>query len=67
MLILTRRLCEKIFIGDDVIIEVLAVTGCQVKLGVTAPKNVSVHREEVYNRINYSSKYHESKAKEGIL
>lgn len=51
MLILTRNKGESINIGDDVNITVLDVKGNQVRIGVNAPKNVSVHREEIYNRI----------------
>ena len=51
MLILTRRISESIIIGDDVKITVLGVKGNQVRLGVDAPKEVSVHREEIYQRI----------------
>ena len=51
MLILTRRVGESIMIGDDVTFTVLATRGNQIRLGITAPQNVSVHREEIYNRI----------------
>lgn len=51
MLILTRKIGESLLIGDDVEISVLSVRGNQVKLGVKAPKDVSVHREEIYHRI----------------
>lgn len=51
MLILTRRDGETLMIGDDIKVEVLGVKGNQVRLGVEAPKDVSVHREEIYNRI----------------
>lgn len=51
MLILTRRVGETLIVGDDVTITVLGVKGNQVRIGVNAPKDVSVHREEIYQRI----------------
>ena len=51
MLILTRKVGESVLIGDDISTTVLSVRGNQVKLGVQAPKEVSVHREEIYQRI----------------
>ena len=51
MLILTRSIGETLRVGDDVKIVVLEVKGNQVRIGVDAPKNVSVHREEIYNKI----------------
>lgn len=52
MLVLTRRVGEKIRIGDDVVITLLGVRGNQYKVGIEAPKHVSVHREEIWQRIN---------------
>ena len=52
MLILTRRVGESLRIGDDVSITVLGIKGSQVRIGVSAPKTISVHREEVYDRIH---------------
>jgi carbon storage regulator len=51
MLILTRRISETIVIGDNVQIAVLGVKGNQVRIGIEAPKNVSVHRKEIYEKI----------------
>jgi carbon storage regulator len=51
MLILTRRVGESLMVGDDITITVLGVKGNQVRIGVNAPKDVAVHREEIYNRI----------------
>lgn len=51
MLILTRRVGETLMVGDEVSVTVLGVKGNQVRLGVNAPKDVAVHREEIYERI----------------
>lgn len=51
MLILTRRVGESLMVGDDITITVLGVKGNQVRIGVDAPKDVAVHREEIYKRI----------------
>lgn len=51
MLVLSRRLGETVMIGDDIKLTVLGINGNQVRLGIAAPKEISVHREEVYRRI----------------
>ena len=55
MLILTRRVGESVMIGDNVTVTVLGVKGNQVRLGVNAPRDVAVHREEIYERIKTES------------
>jgi carbon storage regulator len=58
VLILTRRVGEKVMIGDDVSVTVLRVKGNQVRLGVEAPKSVSVQREEIFNRMKNEAEGH---------
>jgi carbon storage regulator len=52
MLVLTRRANQSIIIGDDVVVTVLEVRGDQVRIGITAPRDVTVHREEVYRALH---------------
>jgi carbon storage regulator len=53
MLILTRRVGETLMIGDDIAVTVLGVKGNQVRIGVKAPKDVAVHREEIFEKIHH--------------
>ena len=52
MLVLCRKAEESMFIGDDIKITVLDIRGGQVRIGITAPQDIKIHREEVYERIN---------------
>lgn len=56
MLILTRKIGETLIIGDNVIVTMLDVKGNQVRIGVNAPKEISVHREEIYQKIQAEQK-----------
>jgi len=65
MLILTRRPGESVMIGDDITITVIAIKGNQLRLGFTAPQNIAVHREEVYQRIQAEKITNISQARSG--
>mgnify|MGYP002641719736 CR=1 FL=1 len=64
MLILTRRVGETLMIGDEVTVTVLGVKGNQVRIGVNAPRDVTVHREEIYERIKREQQGNEEAAGE---
>ena len=66
MLILTRRVGETLMVGDEVSVTVLGVKGNQVRIGVNAPKEIAVHREEIYRRINGDVKSKAQCVKKGI-
>jgi len=65
MLILTRRISETLMVGDDVTVTVLGVKGNQVRLGINAPRNVAVHREEIYARLKQGESVRSSREAAG--
>ncbi|MDJ0701175.1 MAG: carbon storage regulator CsrA [Woeseiaceae bacterium] len=64
MLILTRRAGETVMVGSDITITVLGVKGNQVRIGINAPKDVAVHREEIYERIQSEQAAESGESKE---
>ena len=52
MLVLTRKIGERLRIGDEISVTILGVKGSQIRIGINAPKKISVHREEIYDKIN---------------
>ncbi|HEY6927707.1 MAG TPA: carbon storage regulator CsrA [Steroidobacteraceae bacterium] len=66
MLILTRRVGETVMVGDDVTVTVLGVKGNQVRWGISAPKRVAVHREEIYERIKHEGSSKPKDSSKGV-
>jgi carbon storage regulator len=66
MLILTRRVGEALKIGDNVDVTILSVQGNQVRIGIKAPKDITVHREEIYSRIKEEQKQNQKLPQLGL-
>jgi carbon storage regulator len=56
MLILTRRVGETVMIGDNIAVAVIGVKGTQIRIGIDAPKNIAVHRKEIYERLRHEQR-----------
>jgi carbon storage regulator len=67
LLILTRKVGESIAIGDDIQVSVVEIKGTQVKLGIRAPKDVTVHREEIYLKIQEENRRASQVSKEALV
>ena len=67
MLILTRKVGESVAIGDDIQVSVVEIKGAQVKLGIRAPKDVTVHREEIYLKIQEENRRAAQVSKEALV
>ena len=66
MLVLTRRIGETVMIGDDIAVTILSVKGEQVRIGIDAPQEIKVHRQEVYDRIQKEKQVEAKKEKEKV-
>ena len=66
MLVLTRRMDESIMVGEDVEIKIVGIRGNKVRLGITAPKNIAVHRKEVYEAIEREKKHRDQQCNQKV-